>query len=184
MLFRSRHRRVLEMNGGGITFSGGEALMQPDFVCAVCDRLEGLHAAIETSGYAAPEVFERVIDRMDLVMMDIKLVDPILHKRWTGVDNALILENLARLKAMNKPFRARIPVIPGVNDSLENFAATADLLADAPMLERVELLRYNRSAGAKYGMLGREYAPGFDEKAEPDMNLSIFEKYGIKAVEL
>ena len=179
-----RHRRVLEMNGGGITFSGGEALMQPDFVLAVCDRLEGLHTAIETSGYAAPDVFERVISRMDLVMMDIKLVDPAAHKRWTGVDNALILENLARLKRMNKPFRARIPVIPGVNDSAENFAATAELLKDAPALERVELLRYNRSAGAKYGMLGREYSPGFDEKAEPDVNTGIFAEYGIKAVEL
>ena len=179
-----RHEKVLRMNGGGVTFSGGEALLQPDFVLAVRERLDGLHAAIETSGYASGEVFARVVSRMDLVMMDIKHADPAQHRRWTGVDNAPILENLARLKALRVPFRARVPVIPGVNDSDENLAATARLLADAPALECVELLRYNRSAGAKYGLLGRRYDPGFDEQAEPNLNTHIFEQYGIKAVTL
>ena len=177
-----RHARVLNMNGGGVTFSGGEALLQPDFVLAVRARLDGLHAAIETSGYAPGDVFVRVAARMDLVMLDIKHADPAAHRRWTGVDNAPILENLDRLKALGVPFRARVPVIPGVNDSAANFEATARLLADAPRLECVELLRYNRSAGAKYGLLGRRYAPCFDEQAEPNMDTEIFAGYGIKAV--
>lgn len=180
----ARHARVLKMNGGGVTFSGGEVLLQPDFIVAVRQRLDSLHAAIETSGYASGEVFTRVASRMDLVMMDIKLVDPARHRRWTGVDNRPILDNLERLKRLGVPFRARVPVIPGVNDDDGNLEATARLLADAQNLERVELLRYNRSAGAKYGLLGRSYDPGFDEQAEPNMNTEIFAQYGIKAVTL
>src|SRR5699024_1053670 len=122
--------------------------------------------------------------RLDLVMMDIKLVDSAAHKRYTGVSNERILANLRALIRSGKPFRARVPVIPGVNDSDENLEATARLVADAKNLDRVELLRYNRSAGAKYGLLGEEYKPSFDTEREPNMNLAIFEKYGIKAVAL
>ena len=179
-----RHAHVLEMNGGGVTFSGGEVLMQPDFVIAVRERLSGMHAAIETSGFADSDVFIRVVERMDLVMIDIKHPDPAQHKRWTGADNAPILANLERLKKMNVPFRARIPVIPGVNDSDANLEAAARLVSGAKNLECVELLRYNRNAGAKYSLVGREYNPDFDVQAEPNMNTGIFEKYGIRAVTL
>ena len=179
-----RNASILQMNEGGVTFSGGEALMQHAFVEDVCDRLPGVHKAIETSGYASEEVFLSVVNRLDLVMMDIKLVDSAAHKRYTGVPNERILSNLRALIRSGKPFRARVPVIPGVNDSDENLEATARLVADAPNLDRVELLRYNRSAGAKYGLLGEEYRPSFDTEREPNMNLAIFEKYGIKAVAL
>jgi len=179
-----RHAKVLALNGGGVTFSGGEALLQLAFVEDVADRLPGVHRAIETCGFASEGAFLSMISRMDLVMMDIKLVDPEEHRRWTGVSNELILKNLGALIRSGVPFRSRVPVIPGVNDSDENLEATARLLAGAENLERVELLRYNRSAGAKYGLVGEEYRPGFDVDKEPNMNLAIFEQYGIKAVAL
>ena len=177
-----RNAPILRMNEGGVTFSGGEALMQHEFVEDVCDRLPDVHKAIETSGYAGREAFLSVVRRLDLVMMDIKLVDAQAHRRYTGVSNELILENLRALMQSGVPFRARVPVIPGVNDTRQNLEATARLVAGAKNLDRVELLRYNRSAGAKYGLLGETYAPSFDTEREPNLDTEIFNKYGIEAV--
>ena len=162
-----KNREFFEMNGGGVTFTGGEPTMQPDFLCEVMDLLPGVHKAIETSGYCKPEVFERVLQRLDLVLFDIKHADPLQHRRWTGVDNAPILANLQTLKRSGKPFVVRVPLIPGVNDSLENMEATRDLVKDAPGLQRLELLRYHKTAGAKYPKVDMEYNPAFDTDAEP-----------------
>ncbi|MDD3242461.1 MAG: glycyl-radical enzyme activating protein [Eubacteriales bacterium] len=180
----ARIRRVaplLAMNGGGVTFTGGEALMQSDFVLAVRRALPDVHACIETCGYAPKEDFLRVCREMDLVILDIKLVDTALHKRYTGADNALILANLEALKASGIPFRVRIPLIPTVNDTQENLEATAKLLTDAPQLEKVELLPYHRAAGGKYASLGMAYRPSFPENIPPRADVEIFAKYGIKA---
>jgi pyruvate formate lyase activating enzyme len=179
-----RNAKALQMSGGGVTFSGGEALMQPDFVVETRALLSSLHAAIETSGYADSAVFERVIKTMDLVMMDVKLVDGAEHKKWTGADNRLILQNLARLVELEIPFRARVPLIPGVNDTRENLTATARLLEGAKALERVELLGYNRAAGAKYGQLGLTYAPGFPEDHAPNLYTEPFIERGMEVVTL
>ena len=162
-----KNREFFEMNGGGVTFTGGEPTMQADFLCEVMDLLPGVHKAIETSGYCKPEVFKRILDRLDLVLFDIKHTDPQQHKRWTGVDNAPILANLETLKRSGKPFVVRVPLIPGVNDSLENMEATRDLVKDAPGLQRLELLRYHKTAGAKYPKVDMEYSPAFDTDAEP-----------------
>ena len=96
-----RQAKVLNMNGGGVTFSGGEVLMQADFVVAVRKLVPEVHALIETSGFARPEVFAKLAGAMDMVIMDVKIVDPALHKRYIGVDNTLILQNLEQLKRMN-----------------------------------------------------------------------------------
>lgn len=179
-----KNAQALKLSGGGVTFSGGEALMQPDFVVETRGLLSGLHAAIETSGYADAAVFERVVKAMDLVMMDVKLADGAAHKTWTGADNRLILQNLARLIEMEIPFRARVPLIPGVNDTRENLTATARLLEGAKALERVELLGYNRAAGAKYGQLGLTYAPGFPEDQAPNRYTEPFIERGMEVVTL
>jgi pyruvate formate lyase activating enzyme len=179
-----RNAKALQMSGGGVTFSGGEALMQPDFVVETRALLSSLHAAIETSGYADSAVFERVIKTVDLVLMDIKLADPDAHKRWTGVDNRLILKNLARLMELEIPFRARVPLIPGVTDTQENLDATARLLAGAKALERVELMGYNRAAGAKYGQLGLDYEPGFPEDRASNAYTQPFVERGMEVVTL
>ncbi len=174
-----KDRAILEANGGGITFSGGEPLLQSAFVLETIENLAGLHCAIETSGYAAPSVFTAVIDAVDYVIMDVKMVNAQLHSLYCGKDNRLILENLAYLKSCNKPFVIRIPVIPGVNDTQENFDLTAELLEKSINLEKVELLPYQKTAGAKYGMLGQQYAPGFDESVVPHMDVTPFTKRGI-----
>lgn len=112
--------------------------------------------------------------------MDVKIIDPVLHKKYTGVDNAPILRNLEILKGMNKTFRIRVPLIPTVNDTLENMEATAKLLEGAKMLEKVELMRYNKAAGAKYSGVGLEYRPDFPEQQEPHIYREPFEKRGIR----
>ena len=170
--------------GGGITFSGGEPTGQPEFLLEVLDRTAAMHRAIETSAYCSSKVFSAVLARVDYVMMDLKLMDPERHRHYTGVPNEPILENLERLKKSGKPFRIRIPVIPGVNDSDENFEQTALRLTDAPALEQVELLPYHVTAGAKYAMVGRQYRPEFDTAAAPNLNTGIFLAHGIACTHL
>ena len=165
---------VLQNAGGGVTFSGGECSMQTPFVLAVRKLIGQLHCAIETCGYAPEARFRELIAQMDLVLFDIKHTDPVIHKKYTGVDNALIRKNLQHLIESGVPFYARIPVIPNVNDSKENFEQTAAWLKGAKNLLGVELLPYNRGAGAKYRAVGRTYAPPFDESAQPNLDLTAF----------
>lgn len=179
-----RDRDYLEMLGGGVTFSGGEPTMQSRFVIDTVHLLQGMHCTIETSAYCTKDVFSAVIDVMDYVMMDIKLADEEKHIYYTGVSNRPILENLEILKQSGKPFRIRIPLIPGVTDSAENLEATARLLENAKNLEQVELLPYHKTAGAKYSMVNLNYAPDFDINAKPNTDTEIFSKYAIRCTVL
>ena len=173
---------VFRSSGGGITFSGGEPLLQAGFLSALIDELRPLHLAIETSGFAAPDAYRSVVSKLDLVFQDLKHPDPAEHRRWTGVDPAPIHANLAWLKASGKPFIARIPLIPGVNDTPAAKAGFADLLAGPSGLLRVELLPYHLTAAAKYPFTGRTYDPGFDENRPLDTDLSPFTSRGLTAV--
>lgn len=177
---RVRHNaELLKMNGGGVTFSGGEALAQAEFVLAVRALLPDVHACIETSGFAPEQTYQQVVRAMDLVIQDVKLMDPAAHKRWTGVDNTQILHNVRWLKESGIPFRIRIPVIPDVNDSEENMKATAELLRGAKTLEKVELLPYNKAAGAKYAGLGMNYDPDFPTQQQVRLHTEIFKEANI-----
>lgn len=167
--------------GGGVTFSGGEPLMQADFLTEVLKQIPDIHRAIETSGYAAEETFRRVLSHLDYIMMDCKLFDSVLHKKYTGVDNTLILKNIKTLCKENYPFVIRIPVIPGVNDNEENYRHTAEWLAGANALEKVEFLPYHKTAGAKYGMIGKQYQPGFHTEEKVWISQEIFAEYGIRS---
>lgn len=167
---------VYAQSGGGVTFSGGEPLMQWDFVKETADLLDGIHTAVETSGYAPDRVFSQAMEAFDLMMMDIKLTDPLLHKKYTGVDCAGILRHAGMLVKGNTPFILRMPIIPGVNDNLPHFRAVAALMEGARRLERVEVLPYQRTAGAKYAMVGREYHPDFDEKQSVKIFTGPFEE--------
>lgn len=148
-----RSAPMLTQMGGGITVSGGEPLLQPDFVCALAQALGDTHRVIQTSGYAQPEVYRRVVSAFDYVLQDIKLADPEQHKRHTGVDNRWILQNIDWLKQSGKPFVFRVPLIPDITDTPENLSAIAELAAEHP----VELMPYNPVAGAKYPMVGMRY---------------------------
>jgi len=169
----------LKKQGGGVTFSGGEPAAQGEFLLECLSLLAPMHKAIETSGYCDPDLFREIIGGLDYIIMDIKHSDDGLHRRYTKVSNQKILMNLELLKKSGKPFRIRIPVIPGINDTEENFRETARLLTDADKLETVELLPYHQTAGAKYEMVGMEYSPSFDTASRPDLNTAIFAEYHI-----
>lgn len=146
---------------GGVTLTGGEVLMQPDFLLELLDALKPLSRAVETCGYGDSDIFSRMLERLEFVFMDVKLMDGPRHLRYTGRDNRLILENLEQLKLSDVPFVIRVPVIAGVNDDDENLLALAACLSGCSSLRNVELLPYNPMAGAKYGMLGWEYKQTF-----------------------
>lgn len=171
--------------GGGVTFSGGEPLLQADFVLAALALLPPyVHTAVETSGFGAPGTFRRFMDAFDLIMLDLKQTDDAAHRRYTGRGNALILDNARQLCLGNTPFIVRIPVIPGVNDNDPHYRAVASLVAGAPALLAVELLPYHRTAGAKYAMAGRTYRPAFPEEAPVHLNQGIFTGAGIRSIVL
>lgn len=175
----AKNADFFSLTGGGITLSGGEPLMQSEFVIALVEELDRLckpevpdgtagsesaesaengsdgriHKALQTSGYADPEVYRRVVDKFDYIMQDIKLVDEEQHIKYTGVSNQKILQNIAYLKTSGKEFLFRVPMIPGITDTQENLAAIAKLTEGYP----VEYLKYNDLAGAKYEMLGMKY---------------------------
>lgn len=144
---------VLGDTFGGFTFSGGEPLFQPEFLLELIDYLKDYHLCIETSGFAKSEVFKAVIDKLDFVIMDIKLADSNAHKKYTGVDNKIILDNLDYLKSSGKPHIIRTPLIPGITDTKENLEAIEKIISGSTW----EKLPYNSLAGAKYKMLGMEY---------------------------
>lgn len=140
---------------GGVTFSGGEPLMQHEFLLATISELKkkNVHTCIETSGYAEADVFLKVLDAVDYVIMDIKLADSKLHKKYTGVGNEKILANFKALQESGKPYEIRTPLIPNITDTDENLSAIKTLIGDSVW----EKLPYNAMAGAKYKMLGMEY---------------------------
>jgi pyruvate formate lyase activating enzyme len=118
---------------------------------------------------------------MDLVMLDIKHTDPIIHKKYTGVDNKLILENLDFLCSSTTKFIIRVPLIPGVNDTEENMENIAELVQYAKSLIRIEILPYNQVAGAKYSMIGQEFNPLFNPMQKVKIH-NVFEKRNIKSI--
>lgn len=174
-----KDRDVYALSGGGVTFSGGEPLMQWDFISDVIDRLDGVPTAIETSAYASDEVFRRAISKLDLIMMDWKVSDAELHRRYTGVEQAPIRHHAEMLAAGDKPFCLRMPIIPGVNDNRAHFETVAELVRGSKSLVRIEILPYQSAAGAKYEMVGRNYHVDFDESASPRYFLDVFDERGI-----
>ncbi len=162
------YERFLNSVGGGVTFSGGEPLLQADFVYETAKCLPSIHKALQTSGYADDDAFKKVISVMDYCLFDIKLADPDEHKKYTGVSNEKILKNYKILVESGLPHVVRIPLIPGITDTPENLKAISEIVGE----DKVEIMRYNRLAGAKYSMVGKEFTLPDLESNEVD--LSIF----------
>jgi pyruvate formate lyase activating enzyme len=171
---------ILRSNEGGITFSGGEPLFQAEFVAEVIDHLDRLHVLLDTSGYGSRPDFLSLLDRSDLVYFDLKLIDPASHRRFTGCENDLILENLDLLSGSGTPYVIRVPLVPGVTDTDANLAGIARTIRGSSGLQRVDLLPYNRAAGSKYGYLGMQFQPDYDEQRPLNINTTIFEQMGIE----
>jgi pyruvate formate lyase activating enzyme len=150
-----------ETSGGGVTFSGGEPMMQVDVLCEVLPpcNAAGLHVALDTCGAVAWERYERVLPQVDLVLLDLKLMDAERHKLATSVSNDLILENARRIAAQRVPMWIRTPVIPGYTDDVENVRAIGHFIRDAlPTVERWDLLAYTNLGKPKYHRLDLPYA--------------------------
>lgn len=155
----SRDRAYYGNSGGGVTFSGGEPAVQPDFLTACfkhCRQL-GIHTALDTCGYVAGSVLERLLPQVDLFLFDIKHMDNRQHRRLTGVGNKRILRNLRRIDQYGKPVWIRVPLIPGYNDSENNLREIASLIKQLGAVKKLSLLPYNDAAGAKYRFIGGKY---------------------------
>lgn len=149
-------RDFYETSGGGVTLSGGECLLQADFCAAflkLCKQ-EGLHTAVDTCGFISRTALEKVIPYTDLFLYDIKAADGEIHRRCTGQDNRLILENLRYLNECNCRVEIRIPYVPGYND--DQMEAIGALLAPLRCITAVRLLKYHSHAGGKYAALGMQ----------------------------
>ena len=174
-----------EESGGGVTLSGGEAMVQHRFASRLLNELRsrGVHTAIETTAYAPPAVFERILGEVDLPIIDVKHWDRAQHKRWTGVDNRLPLRNLTTAVAGGGELLVRIPVIPRVNDSLDDAVEFCRLLAPIGVRD-VQLLPFHQFGERKYELLGWDYrmvgvAPLHEEDLE--RYVSTFREHGVRA---
>lgn len=149
-----------EESGGGATFSGGEPLMQPDFLLALLKscRAQEIHTTVDTCGFASWNVLEQLSPYTDMFLFDLKMMDDIQHREYTGVSNEPILRNLRRLSESGKAIRLRIPVIPGINDAGEQIRQIGEFAAGLPHLDGVDILPYHNIAAEKYRRLNRVYA--------------------------
>lgn len=162
-----KHRLFYSYSGGGVTFSGGEATSQPEFLDYVSRELydSGYSIDLETCGYFDFDCVRPSLERMDLIFMDLKHMDPEEHKKYTGVSNERILDNIARLGSIKHPdgqgspeLVIRIPVIGGVNDSKDNIAASAAYVHDVLPDAKMELLPYHSLGRIKYEAIGMPFA--------------------------
>lgn len=165
-----KHRLFYSYSGGGVTFSGGEATSQPEFLDYVSRELydSGISIDLESCGYFDFDLVRQSLERMDLIFMDLKHMDPEEHRKYTGVGNERILENIARLGSLReKPeIVIRIPVIVGVNNSEENIAASAAYVHDVLPEAKMELLSYHSLGKIKYEATGIPFDQ--DEFYTPD----------------
>ncbi len=148
-----------DQSGGGVTFSGGEPLLQAEFLLALLKRCrdEEIHTAVETSGCVDTDTLQQVAELTDLLLYDLKHMDPEQHLKYTGVSNELIRRNLRMLADMGASMQLRMPIIPGVNDGEENLLRTAEFILSLPDASELEILPYHSAAEEKYRKLGLPY---------------------------
>lgn len=173
----SRDLVFYEESGGGVTFSGGEPLAQPEFLSAVLSacRGEGIHSVLDTSGYAESGLFIDIASLADLVLFDIKAIDPEAHLRLTGVYNEEILDNVTRLSEEGIATLIRIPLIPGMNDDERNIRETGVFVSNLSSVTGVELLPFHSMAREKHERFSIPYhGPG--EESYPVEKLLKAEK--------
>lgn len=180
-----KDKEFYDDSGGGVTFSGGEFLLQPDFAIELATKLhqEKIHVAGETSGFATQKVFAHILPHIDLVLFDMKHYDTKKHREITGVDPELIWQNLQMAAYSDQQLLVRIPVIPGINDSLEDAASFVVKLKEFGQT-RVQLLPFHQLGQKKYDILGKMYK--FADVAQLQKeNLTgyqtIFQQNGVQA---
>jgi pyruvate formate lyase activating enzyme len=180
-----RDRLFYEESGGGVTFSGGEPLLQWRFLgelLRACRRME-LHTAVDTSGFASREVFEGLLPDIDLVLYDLKHTDAEQHRKYTGVALEPILRNLRLLAERGVPVWLRVPLVPGINDDEANLRRLGELARGMPNIRQVNLLPYHHTAEGKYEHLGRTYRlPDTPSPTDLEMqrHAELLREYGLE----
>lgn len=181
-----KERVHFEQSGGGVTISGGEPLLFPEYLIellTLCKKA-GIHATVDTSGFAPKETLLKVAGYTDLFLYDVKLMDPVLHKKWTGVDNKLIFENLKILADTEKTVNIRIPLIKNVNADKENLRRTAQFIsALSEKIPPVNLLPYHPIGKGKYKKMRMDYDSfGMEELNDNEIQqaVQIFKTFGIE----
>jgi len=146
-------------SGGGVTFSGGEPLLQWDFLLALlraCKEKE-IHTVVDTCGFATWETLDSIREHVDLFLYDLKLMDDARHREFTGVSNEPILQNLQNLSQRGHHIELRVPIIPGINDDDENIRQTGAFATALPCLKQVDILPYHHAAVEKYNRFHKAY---------------------------
>ncbi len=181
-----KDRVYYRRSGGGLTLSGGESLLQPEFAVSLlrAAKENGINTAIETTGFAKEETIRKFLPYIDTVLMDIKHINSDKHKEFTTQPNEKILEN-ARFIAQNaNKLIIRVPVIPTFNDTVAEISDIAAFTAKLPNVDEIHLLPYHSMGRDKYMGLGREYGMG-DLKSPTNELMAVLiqtaQKYGLKA---
>ena len=153
-----KDKAFYDNSNGGVTFSGGECMLQIDFLLEILKKCKenGIHTAVDTAGYIPFESLEKILPYTDLFLYDIKCFDNEKHKKYVGVENELILENLKKLFHANAKIWIRIPVIAGINDSLQEMHCIKNFLFAYGKSEKIELLPYHAMGENKYAAIGRD----------------------------
>ena len=170
-------------SGGGVTFSGGEPLMQSEFLLELLKKckIENIHTTVDTSGFVDEGKMLKIIDYVGLFLYDLKLINNELHKKYTGVSNKIILQNLLILANKYKDIIIRIPIIQGITDTNENLEEIIEYLSDLPMIKEINFLPYHNIAKEKYKRLNMEYHKYPKIKQEKlDKVKNMFEHAGYK----
>lgn len=179
-----KYKSYMKFSGGGITISGGEPLLQPEFVKDVFKRCqkEGIHTALDTSGYVDIEKAKEVLEYVDLVLLDIKSFDAETYKNVTGVSNEPTLKLAKHLSDIDKPIWLRFVLVPNLTDNPENIEQLAQFVSTLGNVERIDILPFHKMGEYKWEELGYEYAlkdthePSSKEVAKAE---KIFAKYGL-----
>jgi pyruvate formate lyase activating enzyme len=152
----AKYRRFIEVAGGGVTISGGEPLLQPDFTAAVLRGAKelGLHTALDTSGFLGTRATDDLLADTDLVLLDIKSWDPVTYRHVTGGEVAPTLDFARRLSALRKPMWIRFVLVPGHTDAPDNVEGIASFVTTLDAVERVEVIPFHKLGAPKYAALG------------------------------
>lgn len=160
ILLLEKDNAFYQRSKGGVTLSGGEPLLQADFVIDLLKELKnkGIHTAIVTTGFGETKALKQILKIVDLVLFDIKHSDPDIHKKLTGKDNKLILKHLEMISKEGVPLYISVPLIPGINDDEKNLSGTAAIINNLSNVERIRMIPYHRLGASKYEQLSRPYS--------------------------
>jgi pyruvate formate lyase activating enzyme len=182
----NRDEMFYQASGGGVTVSGGEALLQPQLVCELFRKCRhaGIHTCIETSGCAAESAWRQVLPYTDYVLYDLKHMNSVKHRQYTGKPNSLILANAKMVAESGVETLFRMPIIPGINDDEQNIKDTADFLHKlGNNVLRIELMPYHRLGKGKYESLDRKYTLSDVPSLEPEHLESIKKTFESNRIE-